>query len=616
MKGRIVFLGNNVRDEDGQAYIQSPLGGAETYIRLPKELKPDSWKHMRDPVCKLVMSLYGHPDAGGFWQAHCKNALESVGFIEVSESWQSLFYHPELKVMMAVYVDDFKASGPVEALKKAWTLVRSKIRTGAPTPKGRYLGCHRNVVELKDRRVIEYDTHDFLEQCVSHYKKVCGENVVLKKASTPFLDEDKLPEEDDNEPGKLADAACSVLMKVLYGARLARFDLFKAVAGLASKVTKWSVSCDKRLFRLMCYINDSKGLKMRGYVGRDDKAEDLFVRLSAAADFAGCRDTARSTSGVFLGPKVCQLLKCLTKSLVELTESAFVGCTKFFKMDNARQVPGSNEGSERISGVLELHAMLGTELNITGRQKLAYVAHSQGTAQMFIAASDGHRTESQLHTWLREHVSIFVALSPIAWLGHSNSLLLKALADVRIQDLASLFFPLGFRTPGSWDTAAHILCKLTLGVVCKIGVDVVCGHGGLDPASNVEGYSAHFPFGSSVKDMAHFSQLLRSGEFARYDYGRKDNDAIYGQPSPPAYNVSNLGVPTALFIGEEDKLADSLDVYQLMVTLGPTKQVVYSKRYAGFSHVTWTLGSSGAAYYVSDVLDVLQSHHASPQILV
>ncbi|CAE8612441.1 unnamed protein product [Polarella glacialis] len=339
MKGRIVFLGNNVRDEDGQAalfgdlssapvtmeasrmcdvfgllsghaieqadaeqaYIQSPLGGTETYIRLPKELQPDSWKHMRDPVCKLVMSLYGHPDAGGFWQAHCKNALESVGFIEVSESWQSLFYHPELKVMMAVYVDDFKASGPVEALKKAWTLVRSKIRTGAPTPIGRYLGCHHNVVELKDRRVIEYDMHDFLEQCVSHYKKVCGEDVVLKKASTPFLDEDKLPEEDDNEPGKLADAACSVLMKVLYGARLARFDLLKAVAGLASKVTKWFVSCDKRLFRLMCYINDSKGLKMRGYVGRDDKAEDLFVRLFADADFAGCRDTARSTSGVFLG---------------------------------------------------------------------------------------------------------------------------------------------------------------------------------------------------------------------------------------------------------------------------------------------------------------------------
>ncbi|CAE8594044.1 unnamed protein product, partial [Polarella glacialis] len=291
MKGRIVFPGNNVREEDGQvalfgdlssapvameasrmcdafgllnghaieqadaeqAYTQSPLGGAETYIRLPKELQPDSWKHMRDPVCKLVTAT--------LTQA----------------------------VMMAVYVDDFKASGPVEALKKAWTLVRSKFRTGAPTPIGRYLGCQHNVVELKDRRVID------------HYKKVWGEDVVLKKAATPFLDEDKLPEEDDNEPGKLADAACSVQMKVLYGARLARFDLLKAVAGLASKVTKWSVSCDKRLFRLMCYINDSKGLKMRGHVGKDDKAEDLFLRLFADADFAGCRDTARSTSGVFLG---------------------------------------------------------------------------------------------------------------------------------------------------------------------------------------------------------------------------------------------------------------------------------------------------------------------------
>ncbi|CAE8630163.1 unnamed protein product, partial [Polarella glacialis] len=288
MKGRIVFLGNNVRDEDGQvalfgdlssapvtmeasrmcdafgllsghaieqadaeqAYIQSPLGGTETYIRLPKELQPDSWKHMRDPVCKLVMSLYGHPDAGGFW------LQKRFGICRFYRSFKVL----AVTATMAVYVDDFKASGPVEALKKAWTLVRSKIRTG-----------------------------------------VCGEDIVLKKASTPFLDEDKLPEEDDNEPGKLADAACSVLMNVLYGARLARFDLLKAVAGLASKVTKWSVSCDKRLFRLMCYINDSKGLKMRGYVGRDDKAEDLFLMLFAGADFAGCRDTARSTSGVFLG---------------------------------------------------------------------------------------------------------------------------------------------------------------------------------------------------------------------------------------------------------------------------------------------------------------------------
>ncbi|CAE8592117.1 unnamed protein product [Polarella glacialis] len=322
IKGRIVFLGNNVRGEDGQialfsdlssapvtmeasrmcdaygllsghtieqadaeqAYIQSSLGGTETYIRLPRELQSPGWKHLKDPVCKLVMSLYGHPDAGGFWQAHCKQALESVGFIEVSEAWQSLFYHPELKVMMAVYVDDFKASGPVEWLAKAWALVRSKIRTGAPTPIGRYLGCQHTIVELKDRRVIEYDMHDFLEQCVDRYKK------------------DKLSEEEDNEPGKLADAACSVLMNILYGARLARFDLLKAVAGLASKVTKWLVSCDKKLFRLMCYINDTKGFKMmRGYVGRGDKAEDLCLRLFADADFAGCKDTARSTSEVFLG---------------------------------------------------------------------------------------------------------------------------------------------------------------------------------------------------------------------------------------------------------------------------------------------------------------------------
>eukprot|EP00972_Heterocapsa_arctica_P092703 13670892-Heterocapsa_arctica.AAC.1 len=44
--------------------------------------------------------------------------------------------------------------------------------------------------------------------------------------------------------GALQPIASSVLMKVLYAARLARFDLLKPVASLAKKVTKWDKGCD------------------------------------------------------------------------------------------------------------------------------------------------------------------------------------------------------------------------------------------------------------------------------------------------------------------------------------------------------------------------------------
>ena len=107
-KGRAVFDGSDVRDEnkevalfqelsscpatmqassaadiwgmlDGhstqqadavQAYTQSRLGGTDTWVSLPKDAWPEEWHHLPydDPVCPLVLALYGHSDSGGFWE--------------------------------------------------------------------------------------------------------------------------------------------------------------------------------------------------------------------------------------------------------------------------------------------------------------------------------------------------------------------------------------------------------------------------------------------------------------------------------------------------------------------------------------------------------------------
>ncbi len=98
--------------------------------------------------------------------------------------------------------------------------------------------------------------------------------------------------------GALQPIASSVLMKVLYGARAARWDLLKAVQLLATRVTKWSRECDKALHRLMCYINCTVNHCLSGFVG--DGPSALRLRLYADADFAGDRPEFKSTSGVFL----------------------------------------------------------------------------------------------------------------------------------------------------------------------------------------------------------------------------------------------------------------------------------------------------------------------------
>ncbi len=100
--------------------------------------------------------------------------------------------------------------------------------------------------------------------------------------------------------------ATKVLMKLLYGARLARFDLLRAINHLAGYITKWTPDCDKRLHRIMCYVQTSLKYRMVGWVG--DKPEQLEPHLFADADFAGCPDSQRSTSGLHLairGPATC-----------------------------------------------------------------------------------------------------------------------------------------------------------------------------------------------------------------------------------------------------------------------------------------------------------------------
>ena len=126
----------------------------------------------------------------------------------------------------------------------------------------------------KPANAVIYDMESFLEQCVDKYLKVAGADTVLKAAHTPFLaqlgashtrykqgvdDREPLCEwcgfcgpepepetkgtevgEPDAEPGKLAKSAASVLMKCLYAARMCRFDLLRAVQGLARYMTKWT----------------------------------------------------------------------------------------------------------------------------------------------------------------------------------------------------------------------------------------------------------------------------------------------------------------------------------------------------------------------------------------
>ena len=100
---------------------------------------------------------------------------------------------------------------------------------------------------------------------------------------------------DESVRGSLQPLAASMLMRVLYGARYARFDFLKIISRLASCISYWDLDCGKRLMRLMEYVKSSLSQRMVGWVG--NALHEVQPHVYADADFAGCPRTLRSTSG-------------------------------------------------------------------------------------------------------------------------------------------------------------------------------------------------------------------------------------------------------------------------------------------------------------------------------
>ena len=111
-------------------------------------------------------------------------------------------------------------------------------------------------------------------------------------------------------------------MKILFAARMARYDLLRAVQGLAARVTKWSTDCDKALHRLICYIHSTLNYKLRAFVG--DKIQECRLWCFADADHAGEYDN-KSTTGCFLvliGPNTYFPLTAFSKKQTSVSISS------------------------------------------------------------------------------------------------------------------------------------------------------------------------------------------------------------------------------------------------------------------------------------------------------
>lgn len=100
--------------------------------------------------------------------------------------------------------------------------------------------------------------------------------------------------------------------------------------------------------------------------------------------------------------------------------------------------------------------------------------------------------------------------------------------------------------------------------------------------------------------------VVRSGRFAKYDYGFWGNLEKYSSLWPPEYDVTAIppSLPIMLAHGGSDSLADPNDVAQLISNLRGTPQVLYLPKYA---HADFVMGTSARTDVYSHILTFFQT---------
>lgn len=238
----------------------------------------------------------------------------------------------------------------------------------------------------------------------------------------------------------------------------------------------------------------------------------------------------------------------------------------------------------------DLPAMVNYVLGVTGQAKLDYIAHSQGTLMAFAEFSQDLQ--------FAQKIKKFFALGPVSTLGHITSPLkyfasLTGVAEWLFNVVGwNEFSPSDPYTEHLSELLCHRRKRQTGDVVCDNLINWVEGFSKTyTNETRIPVYLAHSPAGTSSRNIMHFGQGVSSGQMQMYDFGAKQNLAVYGQATAPLYHVEQMTVPTVLFSGGEDSLADPTDVASLA---GKLKNLLAHYVLPDFNHLDFTYGLGAA----------------------
>ncbi|KGL86242.1 Lipase member K, partial [Charadrius vociferus] len=242
----------------------------------------------------------------------------------------------------------------------------------------------------------------------------------------------------------------------------------------------------------------------------------------------------------------------------------------------------------------DLPAIINFIVQKTGQEQLYYIGHSQGTTIAFIAFSTMPE--------LAKKIKMYFALAPVTTVIFTRSPF-KKLAFFSDYGLKEMFGTKEFLPHTAWGElvlSKFCACSKT----CKSILSVLFGFNWKNVnMSRVDVYAAHSPAGTSVQNIIHWLQGVQGGALRAYDGGSMYNSLHYRQMGPPLYDVKDMKVPTAIWSGGVDCLADPRDVALLVPQV---RNLVYHKVIPQWNHLDFLLGLDATEILYQEIVDMMK----------